>query len=377
MKKHVRLRETTHHDKPAWEIIWRDGAGLRKRKMFADQAEAEAEFELMEVEQHNYGISMLTITEQLRSDAIHASELLAPFGISLSTAAAYYADHHRKVTDSETVENAVKALLVASEKKSARYRKDLKNRLERFALEFAKRKMAEIQQPEVYAWLSRLGVAPLTQNSYQLRLSRLWSFARVQHWVAENIIEALPKESVRGGKIGILSVDELSRLLSAADSRTLPYWILGAFCGLRSAELERLDWTNIHWQSRLVEVPAAAAKTASRRFVRLRPNALAWLAPYRTSSGRICPKALRKRLETDRTNAKLKHWPTNCLRHSFASYLLAKEKNAKALALELGHTDSDLIFSNYRELVKPAEAKTYWQLVPDVKAQKKIVAISA
>jgi len=125
-----------------------------------------------------------------------------------------------------------------------------------------------------------------------------------------------------------------------------------------------------------LEVPAFKSKTASRRHIEVRPNLLAWLAPYRKHKGKIAPKMLRKRLERDREAAGLlAEWKPNCLRHSFASYHLACFKNAAALALEMGHTDEGLIFSNYRELVLPAEAKKFWNIVPSRDAQAKVVAI--
>ena len=57
-------------------------------------------------------------------------------------------------------------------------------------------------------------------------------------------------------------------------------------------------------------------------------------------------------------------WPDNALRHSFASYHVAHFKDAKALALEMGHTDSGMLFNHYRELVKPKEAERYWNIRP-------------
>jgi hypothetical protein len=36
-------------------------------------------------------------------------------------------------------------------------------------------------------------------------------------------------------------------------------------------------------------------------------------------------------------------WPHDALRHSYASYHLAKSQNAPALALELGHQSNTLI----------------------------------
>ncbi len=47
------------------------------------------------------------------------------------------------------------------------------------------------------------------------------------------------------GVARIASVDELSRLLKHATAELHPYLTIGAFAGLRRAELERLDWKEI------------------------------------------------------------------------------------------------------------------------------------
>jgi hypothetical protein len=43
------------------------------------------------------------------------------------------------------------------------------------------------------------------------------------------------------------------------------------------------------------------------------------------------------------------------------------------LALEIGHTDSGMIFNHYRELVRPKEAERYWNIRPAPMA--KVVSI--
>lgn len=125
----------------------------------------------------------------------------------------------------------------------------------------------------------------------------------------------------------------------------------------------------------MIEVPALKAKTASRRFVMIQPNLAVWLTPYTGRSGKVCPPNLRKLLEADRTNAGLKQWATNGLRHSFASYHLAMFEDAAKLALEMGHTNQELIFRHYRELVTPKQAAKWWDIRPAT--QTKLVAISA
>jgi integrase len=139
--------------------------------------------------------------------------------------------------------------------------------------------------------------------------------------------------------------------LEQSGPQTLPYWAIGAFAGLRSAELERLEWKDIRFERGLIEVSAAKAKTRARRFVTIQPALRAWIASYMKErhQGKVCPLGLRKRLLKDRTASGLSDWPSNGLRHSFGSYHLEYFKNAALTALEMGHRDQDLLFRHYRE----------------------------
>jgi integrase len=81
---------------------------------------------------------------------------------------------------------------------------------------------------------------------------------------------------------------------------------------------------------------------------------------------RLAGFALRgnKRRRREDEGKSLIPWPHDALRHSFASYDLAKYQNAPALALELGHQSNALIFSNYRWRVTESEAAEYFNLMP-------------
>jgi hypothetical protein len=66
-------------------------------------------------------------------------------------------------------------------------------------------------------------------------------------------------------------------------------------------------------------------------------------------------------------------WKHNGLRHSFISYRVAEIQNANQVALEAGNSPQ-MIFKHYRELVRPAEAKKWFGIVPgDVKASRTVV----
>ena len=171
---------------------------------------------------------------------------------------------------------------------------------------------------------------------------------------------------------GILTVTQAANLLENATPEMLPYIAIGLFAGLRRAELERLDWRDIHFDGeQLIEVTAAKSKTARRRFVKIQPNLREWLAPVRKHFGKITPDNFVKEFDALRVAAEITNWPDNALRHSFASYHLAQFRAAAALALEMDHTDSGMIFGHYRQLVRPKEAARYWSIRPAT--SKKIV----
>jgi integrase len=155
----------------------------------------------------------------------------------------------------------------------------------------------------------------------------------------------------------------------------VPFIALGAFAGLRRAELERLEWNEVDLESALIEIPASKAKSASERFVKIEPNLAAWLEPHAQPRGNVAPLNYRELLDAARYAAGIARWPKNALRHSFASYHLAKFNDAAALSLQLGHTSPHLVFKHYRQVVRPKEAERYWQITP-APARGKITAFA-
>jgi len=351
--------------------------GGRNRRFFKDKAEAQTFMHLAKVQQENYGTAALSISDALRVEAIECAELLQPYGKTLRDAAKFYAAHLKAITGSRKVSDVVADLLAAraADGMSARYLGDLRVRLGRFAQSFGEQIIAGISSSRIDEWLRGLGVAPVTRNAYRRRLGTLFSFAKRRGCVSENPVADVERAKERETEIAILSVSELARLLECASSDMLPFWTIGAFAGLRRAEIERLTWNEVDFEAAVIEVKASKAKTASRRLVTIQANLHEWLAPYRARTGRVCPVNLQRKINDDRERATLRaEWPQNALRHSFGSYHLAQFNDAAKLALEMGNSPS-VIFRHYRQLVKPKQAERYWKLEP-VADGKQIVAFA-
>jgi integrase len=255
---------------------------------------------------------------------------------------------------------------------SARYLGDLRVRLGRFVATFGEEMIAALSASRIDEWLRGLGVGAVTRNTFRRRVAVLFSFAKRRGYVTENPVANVERAKERETEIEILSVNELARLLECASSDMLPFWTIGAFAGLRRAEIERLHWSEIDIESGVIEVKASKSKTASRRLVTIQLNLREWLAPYRTSTGRVCPVNLRRKINEDRERAGLlAEWPQNALRHSFGSYHLAQFNDAAKLALEMGNSPAT-IFRHYRQLVKPKQAERYWEIAPAAPGKKVI-----
>ncbi|MBU6400831.1 MAG: hypothetical protein KGS61_10965 [Verrucomicrobia bacterium] len=72
----------------------------------------------------------------------------------------------------------------------------------------------------------------------------------------------------------------MRELLTAARPEMVPWLVIGAFAGLRSAELQRLDWSEVNLAERHIEIKASKSKTAARWLAPITDNLARWLAPY-------------------------------------------------------------------------------------------------
>ncbi|HEY1771456.1 MAG TPA: hypothetical protein VGG02_14490 [Chthoniobacterales bacterium] len=352
-------------------------SGRWERKFFTTKADAQTFVRLKEIDLLNQGREGVSFPTWLRVMAERENERLKPFGKTLSDAVDFFLRHLEATANSVSLGQA-KDELVENRRgsgASARYCYDLGIRIGRFCADFPDRRVAEISTADVDAWLASLALAPVTRNTFRRDLRTLFAFAMTRRYCADNPVAQTTKAKEIGGEIEILTVAQTARLLETADSLTIPFWTIGAFAGLRRAEIERLDWKQIDLESNLIEVKARNSKTATRRLVTIQPNLAAWLAPFQKIRGNVAPDNLRKLTEDDRERAGLRSgWPQNALRHSFGSYHLAHFNDAAALALQMGNSPA-IIFSHYRALVKPKDAARYWQIFPAA-AGEKVVSFS-
>ncbi len=328
-----------------------------------------------------------SLTNEQAVEYSAAVQALAPFNLPLSTtastvaaclelvggdlpslhaAAKFYAARHKQTTRKPVAEVVSELLTVKEARRcSPRYLSDLQSRLGHFAVDF-KKDCCDVTTAQAQAWFDALNLSPQSYKNYRTVAHLLFEFARARGYAAYNPITDVEKLKVRAGEAEVYTPAEIRKLLAAAAPSFLPCLAIGAFAGVRSAEIERLEWSDIHLAERHIVVGKDKAKTASRRIIPLHENLAAWLAPHAAQSGMVWHDTHNAFSVAKRNTARAAcvKWKKNALRHSYASYRFAQTTDAGRVAGELGNSAA-IVHRHYRELVRSADADSWFAVKPE------------
>lgn len=403
------------HKAYKWQVYFFDtDAGERKRKFFKTKQDAYEFYDRMDLKLKNLGAEANNLSLDDNRRLLEAKRLLKPFNVDFLDAIKIYAEavellkdydtsllgavkHFKKWNEakktSTTLENAVgKYLDNIADRVSQRRLEDQKNRLERFIQYFKpSRIVATITAKEVEKWLaglmkleyvenddgkhirkeSREAVSTNTKKTYRLAVSSFFSYCLKNGYIdgAENPISKVDSFNVKNTDTPeIYTVNEARYMLSVsqAESDIRAFLAIGLFAGLRTAEIHRLTWEKIVLDDRIITLDASITKTSQRRIVKISDNLALWLSTcigLKLKGGFVIGKNFRRRFEDWRKANNVK-WIENGMRHSGASYHLAKYGNAAETAEQMGHSVA-ILKKHYLELVRPKEAEKYFQIKPN------------
>jgi len=245
---------------------------------------------------------------------------------------------------------------------------DVVSRVRAFGLHFGPIPLHEIVASDLEEYLGAFD--GWTRWSHDKRLRPFYKFARRRRWVRTDVMGEMPIPKTPSPEREIYTVEQFKNLLTTAPDELVPFLALSGFCFLRTAELVRqfaseqvLQWSDIHWNDRLIHVRPGVAKGTKResdeRFTPINEALIRWLEPFKKNSGDCVPFSVSKLTELWQS-VKVPHIH-NGLRHSAISYALAANPEAGVqLVSQWAGSSEATVLKHYRRLLKPEVGRAWF-----------------
>ena len=326
--------------------------GRQRRLSFKTKREAKAHWDA----RPNLGAFWHGLDDGQRAQIIAAWKRCQADGVSLIDCVVGNNGKANPIALAESVQLFIKA----KRKIGLRERSltDLATSLRSFCAATTSSLVGEIKTPHIERFLDGRDVRPKRRNVLRGNLVNFFNWAIASGYATVNPALAVERAIEDDAPVRVLTPAQTRELLRCAmnvDPRTVPYFTLALFCGIRPAEAMALNWDDISFEQRTVHVSPQKSKTRQNRFVSIPPNALAWLR-----LGGVLPcwfvRCRFKRFIRPRLPFK---WSQDVMRHSFASYHLALHRNEASTCYEMGD-NSTTLFKHYRKLVTPEQAAEFF-----------------
>jgi integrase len=288
------------------------------------------------------------------------------FELLVGVLTAFFAQHGRP----QIQERAAEKLLTDAVEEVWRAKQDsglskphvasLRSFLREFARAHPAQNLRSLTPETIEQWLDSRGGAAASKASNLGRLGSLFSYSVRKGYITDSPIRRIAPPRLRVRAPMILTPAEARKILVTAQAQApeiLPWVVLGLFAGIRPMEIVDLTWEDVDETDAVVRL--TRTKTGLRRCARLEPAALAWLKVCDKTLP-LCPSWSTVRR---RRKAVFGAWPQDVLRHTAASYLLAKHEDVGKVALWLGNSQR-ILLRHYHELVGKAACKEFWELYP-------------
>lgn len=260
-----------------------------------------------------------------------------------------------------------------------RNRKAIHSRLMREGFEFCMNTpLHQLSAQNVTELLNSMQLRAPSWNVYLRELHALLSWAQTKGYIDpdKHPLRHIKKQPVKEAEIRCLQPAQLADLLRCACGMARPevalHVAICAFAGVRPTECRRLVWADVGTEEDWLSVRSGKSKTGGARHITLRPVLRKWL-DY------LCPPAARdmsvlitagltpERLHKLHVVAGLRKWPSDVLRHSFASYSIKAGTPLHEVQADMGHVGLELLRTRYLNMagLTKAGAAEWWSLTPD------------
>lgn len=373
-------------------------SGKRVPKTFPTLAKAEADAKSLLRELHGKAQSRIHLTDDEKLDWRAAKSVLQHAGLrtSLETVCRHYADLVKIVGDANLLTDlarrhsedrgrsvtpvpisALRDVYIAALEKKERSRRHVdaqRSHTGQFLKHVGAKAMSHSVSREVLQDFvdSKKGVDARTKKNLLDAVKAMMSFGKSNRNVPTDWDEAnhVIMPVVRTKPIVTYTPEELTKLFAAASERYRPILALAAFAGIRSSELELLDWNHVRLleheeQDRIIKLDVDVTEESSRRTIRIHETLRWWLTGPFKVQGRFWTGKhddFYRRQQQIANNAGVA-WKHNALRHTAISAQVAITRNVAQVAYESGNSVA-VIKRHYLDLMPPGVAEAWFAVTP-------------
>jgi integrase len=396
IKRHYQPRRVKKYE-ARWYV-----EGRLKCRFFATEVERERFIEEFQEQLVENGTGLLMGFDPLKMRRWQEASRLAPEADPVEVMRFWVAMNRPKLIPKPFAE-AVPAYLQFLEamERDADYRRHVAVHLEDFTAAVGCRPVHEVTPQMVADYIYRLPYKPVTKRHYKRSLGGAFAWWMEQGWAMENPARKVRTPEVLTPEPGILSVADMTALFRAnekVDPEVCGLLALGAFAGMRSSAIAKIDYSEIDFVQRGIHTPAEKTKKRRRQWIEGLPeNLWKWLERTPPQAFAMSHRQFMHRrsealkragllIEADdiaRENRKREErgepcvtWkpkapPKNCFRHSFATYHVALHRDAGKTALIMSHRHQQVLWQHYLGVANKEQAERYFKIVPTSKARRR------
>lgn len=347
-----------------------NGITTGKREYFKTEALAKGRAEELQRSVLQNGLEHGSLSISARVDAVRGEDSLRPYGKTIADAVAFYLAHLKKQAQGGVLIS--EAAQQWKDSKFLSYKagditddtyKTLKKRINFFEKEFSGKRLSDINASSLEPFFKNPKYARATRAGHKSVLSEFfkWCTHSDRKWMDENPCDWMRLARAEDREAEILSIKQCKTLVEKARDNayakeTAPYVLLGLFAGLRPSELQELKWEDIDFKTHEIKVASEEI-----RYVPMTMTLVKSIAPYR-GEGAMVGTNWRKKWDSVKTSAGFAPYPSDGMRHSFASYWLPIHNDRPKLAEIMGNSEA-IIKKHYRKAITKREAEKFWRLI--------------
>jgi integrase len=355
---------TSGDARPRFTVVWYSG---RERKRFEttdpDTAFQKAKKVVEAFAANEETSSYANINHERIKEFLQADTLLE--GVNLIELAKFWRDHSQNQIIS--VADACEAFEASIVGRSPKHKKSVKGHLKKLREVFS----GPIQKVTVAALDDYLLAMPhpKTRKNHRGTICSVFKFAQRKGFLPHGPTAADRTESPRTEPADppTLSATDLEKMLTGCEDKKLRAFLaVGAFSGIRSAEIQRLRWRDI--KDDCVVLGSDKTKTKRRRLAEVAENLKMWLKDLRGKDNDLITYPEEQYSYLYKSLAKLcqnqgVQWGHNCLRHTFVSAHLEVHKDPPRTCKTSGHS-LDTLLTCYLKLIPLDQAKAWFEIKP-------------